>query len=145
MSPPYLITATNNSDGIKISWDADNIDKTNLAHYYLIINNISNNLTYIKDISNEVRNSVNTNNIIDYTWNNDDSDGPQMDVKYNLTINRIPDDLSSDDDFPKASNTTNITRNLPYKQDNIDYNCNYNTVKSDFFNNLKGKKFNIYL
>lgn len=143
--PVNLITASNDSSGIKISWikdgeTADSNDIITSHNYYLTITNTNNNLTSIKKISPTL-----INDVISYSWTSSDSDGgPQDNNIYDLTINRIPTD--QENDHPKAYNTIRITRKADTTTtEDINYDCKYDTVQSDFFNNLKGKKFHIHI
>jgi hypothetical protein len=143
--PDNLISAENTNEGIQITWNSDDerTDGTQIiSHdYYLIITNTNTNLTYIKKIINPEKQ---INDFIKYEWLDTESDGPEDDNTYKLTINRMPKNL--DEGSLKAYNTISITRDSNVGTvDAIQSNCEYDTVKSDFFHNLKGKKFNIYI
>jgi hypothetical protein len=145
--PDNLISVENTINGIQITWKSDGergdaVSKEITSHnYYLIITNTNTNLTYIKQINPTIQ----TNNFIKYEWlDNDASGAPDDDTTYNLTINRMS--INLDEGGLKAYNTISITRTSGVSAtDDLKSNCKYDTVKSDFFNNLKGKKFNIYI
>jgi hypothetical protein len=132
-----VIHASNISDGegIRIFWDGDDVVGEN--DYYLSITNVNNNITSIHTIT-----PTKTNDIISYEWTNDGTIlAPTPNITYDLTITRIHKSGGT----ALASNTLRITKRDVDSADDTNTNCNYNTVKSDFFNNLKGKKFNIYI
>ena len=132
-----VITASNISEGegIRIFWDGDDVVGEN--DYYLSITNVNNNITSIHTIT-----PTKTNDIISYEWSNDGTIlAPTPNTTYDLTITRIHTSSGT----TLAYNTLRITKRDVDTTDDTNINCNYNTVKSDFFNNLKGKKFNIYI
>ena len=129
------IHASNTDEGIRIFWDGDDVVMEN--DYYLSITNVDNNITSIHTIT-----PTKPNDIISYEWTNDEAIlAPTPNKTYDLTITRIPKSGGT----ALVSNTLRITKRDVDAADDTNINCNYNTVKSDFFNNLKGKKFNIYI
>jgi hypothetical protein len=139
-----IIHASNISDGegIRVFWRGDGDDvvvegKITNYDYYLSITNVNNNITSIHAIT-----PTKTNDIISYEWSNDGTIlAPTPNTTYDLTITRIHTSSGT----TLAYNTLRITKRDVDTADDTNINCNYNTVKSDFFNNLKGKKFNIYI
>jgi hypothetical protein len=64
--------------------------------------------------------------------------------EYILSLNVFPAPVNQPDEYPPVYNSIKYHHKAP-TSDSDHERCNYNSVKSDFFNNLKGKKFNIYI